>query len=77
MEKMKQSNGGGRQQGIEQRHCVPIHSQVRRIKQEDEKMEDQLRPKMFERRPDVFQELRRQRSRSPLGMVSREISVGE
>ncbi|RWW06652.1 hypothetical protein GW17_00030003 [Ensete ventricosum] len=78
MEKMKQSNGGGRQQGFEQRLCVPIHSQVWRIKQEDGKMEEgQLRPKVFERRPAVFQETRRQRSRSPLGIVSREIPVGE
>ena len=49
-----------------------IHSQVRRIKQEVDKIEDQSLPQMLETRP-VLREL----SRSPLGRVDRAISVGD
>ncbi|XP_008775453.1 uncharacterized protein LOC103695812 [Phoenix dactylifera] len=55
---------------------VPIHSQVRRIKKEVEKIEDQSLLQMLETRP-VLRELSRQLSRSPLGRVDRAISVGD
>lgn len=58
---------------------LPIHSQVRRIKQEDEKMiEEKFKIHMFERRGWLASEGRArlpQRSRSPLGLAGRAISV--
>ncbi|XP_077236038.1 uncharacterized protein LOC143877721 [Tasmannia lanceolata] len=53
----------------------PIHSQVRKIKQEDEKIKDPS-PPQAKIRP-VFREITRQLSRSPLGLASRPISVGD
>ncbi|KAK7291365.1 hypothetical protein RIF29_06441 [Crotalaria pallida] len=54
---------------------VLIHSQVRRIKQESEKILD-WSPNQPEIRP-VLREISRQISRSPLGISGRPISVGE
>lgn len=57
-----------------------VHSRVRKIKQEDEKIKDQLQlPPAFEtRRRPVFRDLARQQlSQSPLGRVGRAISVGD
>lgn len=53
-------------------HIQIIHSQVRRIKQ----IEDRSLPQMLETRP-LLRELSRQLSRSPLGRVDRAISVGD
>ena len=53
----------------------PIHSQVRKIKQESEKIVDWL-PGKPERRP-VLREITRQISRSPLGISGQPISVGD
>ncbi|KAK7314672.1 hypothetical protein VNO77_33199 [Canavalia gladiata] len=54
---------------------VPIHSQVRKIKQESEKILDlDWSPVKPEIRP-VLRELSRQISRSPLGISGRPISV--
>lgn len=56
---------------------VPIHSQVRKIKQEDEKLIEEFRIHRFERRASIFAgRLQRQRSSSPLGLAGRAISVG-
>ncbi|XP_020205234.1 uncharacterized protein LOC109790487 [Cajanus cajan] len=56
---------------------VPIHSQVRKIKQESEKIID-WSPGKPEVRP-VLREIGRDRpiSRSPLGISGQPISVGE
>lgn len=55
---------------------VAVHSQVRKIKQEMEKIEQpSLEEPEFLVGP-VFDENRRQRSRSPLGIAHRPISVG-
>ncbi|KAL6178261.1 hypothetical protein ACLB2K_049780 [Fragaria x ananassa] len=58
---------------------VPVHSQVRKIKQESEKVIDRL-PGKPEMRP-VLREINvtttRQLSRSPLGISRRPISVGD
>ncbi|TKY61085.1 hypothetical protein E2542_SST18190 [Spatholobus suberectus] len=63
----------GRESVKEQRGApVPVHSQVRKIKQESEKIvagPPEIRP--------VFRELNRQLSRSPLGISGRPISVGD
>lgn len=50
---------------------VPIHSQVIRIKQEFEKIKH---PSLEMRR--IMCSINRQRSRSPLGLAERPISVG-
>jgi len=58
---------------------VLVHSQVRRIKQEDEKIIEEFKIHMFERRAGPFFEggrARPQRCRSPLGLAGRAISVG-
>ncbi|KAL8105818.1 hypothetical protein AgCh_029568 [Apium graveolens] len=58
---------------------VAVHSQVRKIKQEMEKIKHpSLEQTEFLVRP-VLREIKRQqqRSRSPLGMAQRPISVGE
>ncbi|WOH13282.1 hypothetical protein DCAR_0832791 [Daucus carota subsp. sativus] len=61
---------------------VAVHSQVRKIKQEMEKIKhpslEQDGVKEFLLRP-VLREIKRQqgRSRSPLGIAQRPISVGE
>ncbi|KAG9444462.1 hypothetical protein H6P81_015802 [Aristolochia fimbriata] len=55
----------------------PVHSQVRKIKQEDEKIEDYPILIQAEIRP-ALREITRQLSRSPLGRQNRHpISVGE
>ena len=54
---------------------VPIHSQVRKIKQESEKIID-LTPGQPEMRP-ALKEISRHISRSPLGVSGQPISVGE
>ncbi|KAL1318299.1 hypothetical protein HN51_070572 [Arachis hypogaea] len=56
---------------------VPIHSQVRKIKQEScEKIIIDLAPGQPEMRP-VLREISRTISRSPLGISGRPISVGD
>ena len=58
---------------------VLVHSQVRRIKQEDEKIiEEKFKIHTFERRAGFFDggRARPQRSRSPLGLAGLAISVG-
>ncbi|XP_068660535.1 uncharacterized protein [Aristolochia californica] len=52
-----------------------IHSQVRKIKQEDEKIEDYSLTEAEIRR--ALREITRQISRSPLGMTRQPISVGD
>ncbi|XP_010271342.1 PREDICTED: uncharacterized protein LOC104607400 [Nelumbo nucifera] len=54
---------------------TPVHSQVRKIKQEYENIKDPY-PQKLEIRP-VLREITRQLSRSPLGRVGRAISVGD
>ncbi|XVE91952.1 hypothetical protein REPUB_Repub01dG0055600 [Reevesia pubescens] len=53
---------------------VPIHSQVMKIKQEFEKIKHPSLKQPDMRR--VLREIIRQRSRSPLGLAERPISVG-
>lgn len=53
---------------------VPIHSQVQKIKQEFEKIRHPSLQQPDMRR--VLREINRQRSRSPLGLAERPISVG-
>ncbi|MBA0738616.1 hypothetical protein Gogos_011948 [Gossypium gossypioides] len=53
---------------------VPIHSQVMKIKQEFEKIKHPSLQQPDMRR--VLREITRQRSRSPLGLAERPISVG-
>ncbi|XP_042502275.1 uncharacterized protein LOC122079671 [Macadamia integrifolia] len=55
---------------------IPIHSQVRKIKQEYEKIKKDPSPPQLEIRP-VVKEITRQPSRSPLGRVGQPISVGD
>ena len=75
MENMEQ-NMRGEKESLRKGYHVPIHSQVRRIMQEDEKIKDQLQPRVLETRP-IFRDLTRQLSRSPLGQAGRAIAVGE
>ncbi|EHA8590768.1 hypothetical protein COCNU_scaffold023732G000020 [Cocos nucifera] len=75
MENVKQ-NLGGEKESLRKGYHAPVHSQVRRIKQEDEKMKDHLQPDVLETRP-VFRDLTRQLSRSPLGGSGRSIPAGE
>ncbi|KAK3035600.1 hypothetical protein RJ639_033192 [Escallonia herrerae] len=55
-----------------------VHSQVKKIKQEMEKIKEQPELQQPEVRPVVHREIFRQqqRSRSPLGLAQRPISVG-
>ncbi|GKV05233.1 hypothetical protein SLE2022_346820 [Rubroshorea leprosula] len=53
---------------------IPVHSQVRKIKQESEKIEDWPAPEM---RPVLREITKQQLSRSPLGLGGRPISVGD
>ncbi|KAK8522668.1 hypothetical protein V6N13_115627 [Hibiscus sabdariffa] len=53
---------------------VPIHSQVMKIKREFEKIKHPSLQQADMRR--VLREITRQRSRSPLGLAERPISVG-
>lgn len=58
---------------------VPVHNQVRKIKQESEKIIDWL-PGKPEMRPvlrEITMTTTRQLSRSPLGISRRPISVGD
>ncbi|KAM5570363.1 hypothetical protein ABKV19_011158 [Rosa sericea] len=77
MEK-RNSNNNRDMEGFEEMG-VPVHSQVRKIKQESEKVIDWL-PGKPEMRP-VLREITvtttRQLSRSPLGISRRPISVGD
>ncbi|KAH7516283.1 hypothetical protein FEM48_Zijuj10G0118900 [Ziziphus jujuba var. spinosa] len=71
MEKMNMGNG-------EDGHVVvgvPVHSQVMKIKQEFEKIRHPSlqQPEM---RRVLLRDFNRQRSRSPLGLAERPISVG-
>ncbi|KAF8389956.1 hypothetical protein HHK36_024476 [Tetracentron sinense] len=80
MEQSK-SNNSSRKEEINEHLGTPIHSQVRKIKQEYEKIKDSSSPQP-EMRP-VLAEITRQlsrsrsRSRSPLGLAGRPISVGD
>ncbi|KAK1308421.1 hypothetical protein QJS10_CPA09g00389 [Acorus calamus] len=61
---------------------LPIHIQVKRIKQEDQKrIDDSFRvraPPLCLKTTDVaFRELTGQLSRSPLGRTTRAVSVGD
>lgn len=56
---------------------VPIHSQVRKIKQESEKIVDWSPGQPEIRFRPVLREISRQISRSPLGISGQPISVGE
>lgn len=71
---MDLNNNDGERYGSEQMGS-PIHSQVRKIKEESEKIVDWL-PGKPERKP-VLREISRQISRSPLGVSRRPISVGD
>ncbi|EXB45097.1 hypothetical protein L484_019322 [Morus notabilis] len=71
---MDHNNNDGERYGSEQMGS-PIHSQVRKIKEESEKIVDWL-PRKPERKP-VLREITRQISRSPLGVSRRPISVGD
>lgn len=74
--KMENNNNEGERYGLnEQKGGSPVHSQVRKIKEESEKIVDWL-PGKPERRP-VLREITRQLSRSPLGVSGRPISVGD
>nr|DAD35763.1 TPA_asm: hypothetical protein HUJ06_006403 [Nelumbo nucifera] len=53
----------------------PVHSQVRKIKQEYQNIKDPY-PQQLEIRP-VLREITRHLSPSPLGRVGRAISVGD
>ncbi|KAE8719251.1 hypothetical protein F3Y22_tig00109972pilonHSYRG00328 [Hibiscus syriacus] len=53
---------------------VPVHSQVMKIKKEFEKIKHPSLQEADTRR--VLREITRQRSRSPLGLAERPISVG-
>ncbi|KAK7251748.1 hypothetical protein RIF29_35213 [Crotalaria pallida] len=79
MENMKMEYGESRESVKDENFTqkgAPIHSQVRKIKQESsEKIVDRL-PGQPHIRP-VFRELNRQVSRSPLGISGRPISVGD
>ena len=70
MENMKNNSNNkknGKEDGIEQHMGgLPVHSQVRKIKQESEKIID-WSPGQPEMRP-VLREITRQISRSPLGI---------
>ncbi|URE47697.1 hypothetical protein MUK42_32834 [Musa troglodytarum] len=72
MEGDEERNVRGGQDGVGDEQHVLIHSQVRRIKREDEKMADGLQSEPMEMRP----ELTRQFSRSRLGPAGRPIAVG-
>lgn len=78
--RMEKRNGNNNRdlEGFEEMG-VPVHSQVRKIKQESEKVIDWL-PGKPEMRP-VLREINvtttRQLSRSPLGISRRPISVGD
>ncbi|XP_043703900.1 uncharacterized protein LOC122653991 isoform X2 [Telopea speciosissima] len=77
MEQMKNNYSyGGEWEKERNNHLgIPIHSQVRKIKQEYEKIKDSSPPQL-EIRP-VLREITRQLSRSPLGRVRQPISVGD
>ncbi|KAK7358111.1 hypothetical protein VNO77_00032 [Canavalia gladiata] len=62
-------------ESVKEQRSVPVHSQVRKIKQESEKILD-WSPGNPEIRP-LFREINRQISRSPLGISGRPISVGD
>ncbi|GLU12854.1 hypothetical protein SLE2022_295120 [Rubroshorea leprosula] len=54
---------------------IPVHSQVKKIKQESEKIEDRTSP---EKRPELRETTAKQQlARSPLGLSCRPISVGD
>lgn len=60
----------------EQHMGSPVHSQVRKIKQESNKIMD-WSPGQPEMRPALREIARQQLSRSPLGLAGRPISVGD
>lgn len=71
MERSKQRIRGGEEFPL-------IHSQVRKIKEEEEeKVEDHSPPARLVETMPVFRELSRQLSRSPLGRAGVAISVVE
>ncbi|VFQ78119.1 unnamed protein product [Cuscuta campestris] len=62
---------------------IPMHSQVRKIRQEIEKVKRPSLDRVTATRPHVFREDmtasgggRQQRSRSPLGLAQRPVAVG-
>ncbi|KAK9115130.1 hypothetical protein Syun_021927 [Stephania yunnanensis] len=72
--------GGGHNQIQKQKEYmgIPIHNQIRKIKQEHEKIRDPTPPEEEEMRyRPVLREITRQLSRSPLGRSGRPISVGD
>ncbi|OUZ99391.1 hypothetical protein BVC80_8533g10 [Macleaya cordata] len=80
MEKEQRENRGGERKEEETYMGIPIHNQVKKIKQEYEKIKDPSpdSPVQPEIRPAVLREINRQLSRSPLGRsTGRPISVGD
>ncbi|KAM1026608.1 hypothetical protein ACFX13_040225 [Malus domestica] len=75
MENRNSNNSRKMEEGFEE-VGFPVHSQVRKIKQESDKTIDWLPGNPEMRRP-VFKEITRQVSRSPLGISCRPISVGD
>lgn len=71
MEDKKKNQGEERREGS----GSPIHSQVRKIKQEYEKIKDPYPPEP-EVRP-ALRDITRQLSPSPLGRAGRPISIGD
>ncbi|KAK9278147.1 hypothetical protein L1049_027706 [Liquidambar formosana] len=69
------NNNRGKEDGIDYMGNIPVHSQVRKIKQESEKIID-WSPGQPEMRPPL-REITRQPSRSRLGLGGRPITVGD
>ena len=74
-ERRERVKGGSPASAERERGVLPVHSQVRKIKQESEKIME-WSPGKPEIRP-LLRELNRQLSRSPLGISGRPISVGD
>ena len=75
MENVKINFSEGVKEDMFTQRGAPVHSQVRKIKQESEKILD-WSPGQPEVRP-VLREITRQISRSPLGISGLPISVGD
>ncbi|KAJ6890895.1 hypothetical protein NC651_024410 [Populus alba x Populus x berolinensis] len=74
---MESNNNSRGRDGDGDRGCVgfPAHSQVIKIRQEFEKIKH-TSPQQLEKRGVISCRIYRQRSRSPLGLAERPISVG-
>ncbi|KAF8378591.1 hypothetical protein HHK36_029939 [Tetracentron sinense] len=71
----RKNNSSNRKEEENDLMGFPIHNQVRKIKQEYQKIKD-----MFPPQPEmrlVLPEITRQLSRSPLGIAGRAIVVGD